>query len=115
MKRDHVLYLLAVAGGAAIWIVIAQVSGRKEAWDSGLYFSVGIPAVCALAFVLALFQPTRIWRWGILPMAGQLVAMLLTAGGGNLLPLGVILMGVLSVPAILAAWVATLLTARAKP
>ena len=43
MKREHWLYLAAAVCGAAIWIVIALASGRKEAWDSGLYFSVGDP------------------------------------------------------------------------
>lgn len=49
MKKDYWLYLAAAAGGAAVWIVIAAASGRREAWDSGLYFSAGIPAVAVLS------------------------------------------------------------------
>ena len=43
MKRDHWLYLVAAVCGAAIWILITLASGRKEAWDSDLYFSRGDP------------------------------------------------------------------------
>ena len=103
MKREHWLYLAAAVCGAAIWILIALASGRNEAWDSGLYFSVGIPAVCLVSMAFAFFEPKRSWRWGVLPMVGQFVWMLISPGPGNLLPLGVIVFGVLSIPPILAA------------
>ena len=92
----------AVCGGA-IWILITQVSGRNEAWDSNLYFSVGIPAVCLVSMALAFFEPSQSWRWGVSPMVGQFVWMLISPGPGNLLPLGVIVFGVLSVLSIIAA------------
>jgi hypothetical protein len=44
----------------------------------------------------AFFEPNRSWGWGVLPMVGQFVWMLLSQGPGNLLPLGVIVFGVLS-------------------
>lgn len=75
MKREHWLYLLAAVCGAAIWIVIAVASGRNEAWDSGLYFSVGIPAVCLVAMACAYVEPNLSWRWGVLPLVGQFVWM----------------------------------------
>lgn len=103
MKRDYWLYLVAVLCGAAIWIFVALASGREEAWDSGLYFSVGIPAVCLVSMALAFFEPERFWRWGVLPVVGQFVWMLFSQGPGNLLPLGIVVFGVLSVPPIIAA------------
>lgn len=103
MKRDHWLYLVATLCGAAIWIFVALASGRGEAWDSGLYFSVGIPAVCLVSMALAFFEPERSWRWGVLPVVGQFVWMLLSQGPGNLLPLGIVVFAVLSLPSIIAA------------
>jgi hypothetical protein len=64
MKREHWLYLVAAVCGAAIWILVALASGRKEAWDSGLYFSMGIPAVCLMSMAFAFVEPNRSWRWG---------------------------------------------------
>src|SRR5262245_34310230 len=78
MKRAHWLYLAEAVCGAAIWILIAPVSGRNEAWDSNLYFSVGIPAVCLVSMALAFFEPSEPWRWGVLPMVGQFVWMLIS-------------------------------------
>jgi hypothetical protein len=53
--------------------------------------------------VLGFFEPSRPWRWGAAPLAGQFFWMLVTQGPGNLLPLGVIVFGVLAIPSILTA------------
>ncbi len=95
--------LAAAAGGALVWILIVSATGKREAWDSGEYFSVGIPAVCLLAALLGFVEPKRSWRWGVAPLAGQFFSMLLMVGPGNLLPLGLIVFGVLSIPSVLAA------------
>jgi hypothetical protein len=113
MKREHWLYLVSAVCCAAIWILIALASGRKEAWDSDLYFSVGIPDVCLVAMAFAFVEPNRSWRWGLLPLIGQFVWMLLSQGPGNLLPLGVIVFGVLSVPPVIAAQIGAFI-ARTK-
>lgn len=112
MKRKHWLYLLSAVCGAVIWILIAQASGRREAWDSGLFFSVGMPAVCLVSMAFAFFEPNHSWQWGVLPMIGQFVWMLVSQGPGNLLPLGVIVFGVLSVPAIIAAQIAAFIATK---
>lgn len=103
MKRDHALALAAIVGGAAIWIAIAAASGRREAWDSGLYFTLGIPALCLLGLVLGYLAPRNSWRWGVWPSVGQLLTMLATQGVGNLLPLGVVVFAFLAVPGVVAA------------
>lgn len=94
---------VAMAVGAAIWLAISQISGRSEAWDSPLYFSLGMSLACAASFVLGFLEPRWSWRWGVLPFAGQFVAMLATTGFGNLWPLGLAMFGILSMPAILTA------------
>lgn len=115
MKKDYWLYLAAMVSGAVIWIVIALVSGRREAWDTGLYFSFGIPAVCLVSMAFAYLEPGRAWRWGVLPMAGQFIWMLLAQGSGNLLPLGIIVFGVLSVPPIITARIGAFIAAKTAP
>ena len=103
MKKEPWFYIAALASGILVWIALSAATGRKEAWDSPWYFSAGIPVMCAVSMVLAFFAPVRSWRWGVTPLAGQFVWMLLSQEAGNLLPLGVVAFGVLSVPSILAA------------
>ena len=114
MKRDHWLYLVAAVCGAAIWILITLASGRKEAWDSDLYFSLGIPAVCLVSMAFAFFEPHRSWRWGVLPLVGQFVWMLLYQGPGNLLPLGVVVFAVFSIPSIIAARIGAFIATKRR-
>lgn len=102
MKKDSWLYLVAIVCGVLVWALVSAVSGKREAWDSGLYFSVGMPIVCVVSAALGFFEPSRSWRWGVTPLAGQFLWMLLTQGVGNLLPLGVVV-GILSVPSIITA------------
>ena len=94
-------YLFALAGGALIWLGIGLISGRAEAWDSPLYWQLGYPLSLVLAGVLGYLSPTRTWRWGLAVLLVQPVVMILTSGSSfGLLPLGMILFGVLALPAI---------------
>ena len=101
--NNNVRYVIAIVAGAAVWLLIVAISGRNEAWDTGAYFTVGIPLVCLTSAVLAYFAPERSWRWGVLPMVGQFLCLLVMQGPGNLLPLGIIVFAVLSIPSIIAA------------
>ncbi|HSQ51130.1 MAG TPA: hypothetical protein VLL94_07660 [Nitrospiraceae bacterium] len=115
MKKEYWLYGLAVAPGILMWVVVSTASGRREAWDSQWYFIISVPIVCVVSALLDFIQPSRSWRWGVAPLVGQFSWMLLTQGPGNLLPLGVIVFGVLSVPSIITAQVGAFLgSKRAK-
>lgn len=103
MKRDTWLYVTAVTGGALVWALMSASSHKREAWDSDLYFTVGLPAVCLLSAVLGYLQPDKPWRWGAAPLAGQGSWLLITQGPGNLLPLGIVLFGILALPSIFTA------------
>jgi hypothetical protein len=57
-----------------------------------------------LAGVLGYRAPGRAWRWGLAVMLVQAPVLLLTSGGSmSLLPLGLALFAILSLPAIAAA------------
>ncbi len=103
MKKDYWLYGLAVVAGILVWVVVSNASGRREAWDSQWYFVISVPVVCVVSSALGFIEPRRPWRWGIAPLVGQFSWMLVTQGPGNLLPLGVVVFGVLSVPSIITA------------
>jgi hypothetical protein len=93
-------YLIAVIGGVALWTATALVGGRSEPWDSGLYWSVSYPLSLVAAAVLGYVFPSRPWRWALVLMYSQVLVMLASGSGLGLLPLGLILLGMLSLPAI---------------
>lgn len=112
MKKDYLLYFASAAFGAAVWIAITQASGRREAWDSELYFIVGVPTMCIVAFLFALRRPKQWLLWGLLPLAGQFVWLLISEGVGTLLPLGMVVFAIFSVPSVIAARIGAAIARR---
>jgi hypothetical protein len=97
-------YVIALGGGALLWIGTMAISGRNEAWDSPLYWSLAYPTCMALAGWLAYQEPMRPWRWALAVMLVQPVVMVFTSGSSfGLLPLGLVLFSVLALPPMLAA------------
>jgi hypothetical protein len=101
MKRDYALCAVSAFAGVAVWVTLSTISGRHEAWDSGEYFYVGMPVLCVVAGVLGYIEPKQIWRWAVVPMAGQAIWLLLSQGFGNLMPLGIVVFVFLSLPLLL--------------
>ena len=105
---DRAALAIGAVMGAAGWIVITYVSGRREAWDSEYYFAILLPGLAVLIAWLGFLAPKRAWRWAFVPFAAQaLVAVAMNPTGG-LLPLGLIVFAVFGivclVPAVLAAY-----------
>jgi len=108
----QVAYLLAAVIGAGLWLVTAQVTGTREAWDAGGYWMFAYPLAMVAAGALAYVAPhSGAWRLGLVLMLAQAAAMIASTGSGNLLPLGLVLFIVLAIPP---AAVATVLSAIAS-
>lgn len=105
-------YALAAGGGFAVCLAIAQATGRREAWDAGEYFSIGIPLMCAIVFALGWHWPRHAWRWTLAMAAGQATALALGGGSLSLWPLAIIAMTVVSVPQFIAGQIAARLSSR---
>ncbi|MBD0316771.1 MAG: hypothetical protein ICV75_08775 [Nitrospiraceae bacterium] len=103
MKKAQWFYGTAFVSGILIWVLVSILSGRREAWDSDLYFTLGIPVLCLVAGVLGFAEPQRPWRWGLVPVSGQCTWMLLTQGVGNLFPLGLLVFGPFAIPPVITA------------
>ena len=101
MRQPHRTYAIAVGGGAGLWLATALISGRTEAWDSSLYWIVAYPLSIVLAGWLAYRQPVEPWRWALAVMWSQALVLAVMSGSFGLLPLGLMLFGVLSLPAVL--------------
>lgn len=104
--------LLSAAAGAGLWCAVSALTGRAEAWDTGVYWSVGYPLLMATAAYLGWNYPDRPWRWGFTASASQVIPMAVINGfgGSSLLPLGLIAFGFLSLPLI----AASVLAARVR-
>ncbi len=81
-------------GGLIIWLLISMTTNRREAWDSDVFWSLGVPLMLLLNAVAAFLDPSKIVLKGMLSIALQPVAMIIMAGEiGSMFPLGLILFG----------------------
>lgn len=95
---------IAIAAGALLWFACAGLAGRREAWDSGLYWVLFYPLALAVSAYLGYRYPERPWRWPLALFLGQCLALGIRNGElGNLFPLGIVVFGVLALPGIAAA------------
>lgn len=97
----------ALAVGAALWIAGSALAGWREAWDGPLYFPWLYLAALVAAGLIARRHPSHPVAIGFSVFGGQLLVLFVMNPGGSLLPLGVILFGVMALPAVLVAkWAA---------
>jgi hypothetical protein len=95
---------LAIVAGATLWLVSSVLTGKHEAWDAALYWSVFYPAAILISAVLGYTYPDRSWRWALILFESQALAMGIHNGElGNLWPLGMVLFAVIAFPAVIAA------------
>lgn len=69
-------YSIAALGGLLLMFAAAEVSGRREAWDSGIYWLLFYPLSIAACGVLGYLFPLGLLLFGILSLPGMAVAML---------------------------------------
>ena len=105
MKQDpdRRAYAFSIGGGVLLWVATMAVGGRREAWDSGLYWIVAYPLAIVLAAWLGYEFPHRAWRWGLAIMLAQAVTLAVTSLEFGMLPLGLIVFAILSLPLMAAA------------
>jgi len=81
-----------------VWLGISAAGSGSEAWDSGGYWSVGLPAIYLSASVAALLTARNVWQITLWSGVGQFAGLITTAAGLSLWPLGLMLIAVLSLP-----------------
>jgi len=110
--REWMPYAASALCGLTVCLAISQATGRKEAWDSQLYFSIGMPVMVLAIFALSYLFPQRAWRWTLAMAVGQSIAMLLGGNSLSLWPLAIVAMLFFSLPQFAAGFAASWLARR---
>jgi hypothetical protein len=108
MIPRSVAIALSVATGALLELVIGALSGRREAWDSAIYWTQGLPVAMLAAGLIGFVSARRDWLWTAAVVPSQVTAMMFRngdiLGSLGLWPLMVALTSVLSAPFVVAAF-----------
>lgn len=108
-------YLYACAAGAIAWIGTTLLTHRSEAWDASLYWVAAYPTLGLVLAWISFEMPLRPWRWVLAAMFTQAGVLFLSDPSGNLLPLGLIVFGLLSLPLMIPASIGALLGRKRAP
>ena len=97
MDRRTAFSLLAIATGVALELGVQIATGRREAWDSGIYWTVGLPTAVVIAAAIGYASVGTEWLATALIVPGQVFTMMVRSGElGSLWPLAVALSAILS-------------------
>jgi hypothetical protein len=98
--------VIAVLTGVALELGVHALSGRREAWDSAQFWTLGLPGALIVSAVLGRLARGRDWRWTLAVAPSQVLTMMIRSGDlGGLWPLTVALSTILSAPFLLAAFI----------
>lgn len=107
--------LTTAGAGAIAWIAVSMLGGRREAWDSPLYFTYAMPVLAIVIAAVAFFVPARFWRWAMFPFWAQAFVAFFQNPTANLLPLGLIMFSILGAVFLVPAAIAALAGRRFSP
>src|SRR5690606_36513706 len=101
--RDISPLWLAAGAGAALWIAGTLMAGGREAWDAPTYMLRLYPLSLVVSGLLAHRHPDQAAGIAFALFAGQMAVLFVLNPGGGMLPLGVIVFFVMSLPAVVVA------------
>ncbi|MGH6948999.1 MAG: hypothetical protein ACREDZ_16845 [Kiloniellales bacterium] len=99
-RSRQAIVVSGLVAGAVIWLFIAALSGRAEAWDSPLYAPIGLPLLVLAAGVLGYLFRGRPFTVAFSISYGQALALLICVQVGSLLPLGLVLFAIFALPLV---------------
>jgi hypothetical protein len=95
-----------VLTGMALELTVHALSGRREAWDSAAYWTIGLPITCVASIAFGFLSRDRDWLSAVVIVPSQVLTMLVRNGEiGGLWPLTVALSSILSAPFVVAAFI----------
>jgi hypothetical protein len=97
---------LSILTGAVLELGVHALSGRREAWDSGLFWTLGLPIACLASALIGFLSRSTDWKWTLVVAPSQVMTMMVRGGEvGNLWPLTLAASTVLSAPFFVASFV----------
>jgi len=104
--RRPSLVILCVLVGFGLELGVHALSGRREAWDSAEYWTIGMPLAIIASGSLGFLSGRRDWLFTSVIVPSQVMTMMVRSGEiGSLWPLAVALSSILSTPFVVAAFV----------
>lgn len=103
--KQGIIFVITSLIGLGVWVGISIISGKEEAWDSPLFFVLGLPIMILASGIAGYIDPGGFWLWGIAVVILQPVALLINSEIGPFILVGFFTFGVFAVLCVFGAWV----------
>jgi hypothetical protein len=106
MLGQRTTIILSIGIGVCLELGIHALSSRREAWDSPLFWTLGLPAAAVASAGIGFFTRGNDWRWTAVVVPSQVMTMMVRSGElSGLWPLTLALSAILSAPFVAASFV----------
>ena len=104
--------LVSAVIGIAYWTAVSGLLKGGEPWDAAAYWTVVYPVALLISILLGAWRPKLAWLWGAIIVFAQVPVVIAVSGIGPLLLAGLVYAAVLSLPAMLVAWLGGVIRSR---
>ncbi|TJZ91216.1 hypothetical protein FA743_11850 [Paracoccus gahaiensis] len=103
-----------LAFGSSFWLLVCLLAGTREPWDAEAYWTIAYPSSGLLAGIIGFRFDSRGWLAGLVLTLSQFPVMLMLAGLGPMSAFGLVLLGALAVPTMIASTAGSWLGRRSR-
>jgi hypothetical protein len=103
-QNNGLAYTISIGVGIVIWFLFNLFTNVPDPQSNILYWYIGYPIFIITSFILSYYFSIKAWRWPLCLILSQLVIGIVTSNNLNLLPLGIIVHIVISIPCFIAGY-----------
>lgn len=105
IKNNKLPFAISIGVGTFVWFFFRTYTNHSDPQSTIAYWYVGYPILILTSFVTSIYFNIKVWRWPLLLILSQLVlGIVMSNGDGNLLPIGIIVHIVISIPCFIAGY-----------
>ena len=98
-RRRYLPLIASLVAGVVCWTAVSMIFRVREPWDADEYWTVAYPLALLLTAVLGFAFPARAWTASAIFIFAQLIVVIVRSEMGPLIGVGLLILGLLSVPA----------------
>jgi hypothetical protein len=104
-QQNKLPFAISISIGTLVWYFFSFYTNHTDPQSTKIYWQIGYPILILSSFIISYYFGISVWRWPLLLVFSQaVIGIIISKGGGNLLPIGIIVHIVISIPCIIAAY-----------
>jgi len=103
--KNKLPFVISIGVGTFVWYFFSFYTNHSDPQSTKIYWRIGYPILILASFIISYYFSVKVWRWPLLLIFSQaIIGIVMSKGGGNLLPIGIIVHIVILIPCIIAAY-----------